>query len=259
MSTPTFARSTRLGRIYTFPSISNVDFPSVTTVNKMLAAPQLTQWKVNQAALAAYRTRDWLQYDEETAVEMIVAASKGFGRTRANLGTSVHELIENGEPDAATDEMMPYLVAAAHVLEHIGQHYESELTLVNQEEGYAGTADVLTWRTDHPSQLAVTDWKTTKPDSTVGWREHQLQLAALAKCPEYVDTKGDIHPLPAPITQLRVVGLRADGSYDARTITNPNKIDRLYEAFLGLLRCLELDAEHPHLSIWDESEENQTP
>ena len=258
MTTPTFAPPTRLGRFYRFPAILDEDFPSVTTVIKQLNAPQLTSYKERQVALAAIRDTDWRDYDEETATEMLLASAKAHSRGRANVGTTVHQLIENGE-DTVDDDHRPYLLAAAHILTTLGDHYQSELTVVNRTAGYAGTADVYTWRPDQPSELAVTDWKTTKPDGTVGWRNHQLQLAALAACSEYVDPKGVIHPLPAPVTQLNVVGLRADGTYDIRTLTNKDRIASLQRAFNGLLSCLELDNEWPWLTIWDEAKENQTP
>ena len=124
--------------------------------------------------------------------------------------------------------------------------------MVNQNLGYAGTADGLLFHPDMQS-LAILDWKTTS--STAGWREHQLQLAAYAMCTHLANEDGDLLPIPHPITELIIVGLKNDGTADVRRLTDHHKITTLQSAFQGLLEVWELDRDYPYLSIWDSKQE----
>ena len=251
MTVPKFAKNTRLGRVYEVPGFDQ-PMPSVTNVIRKMAAPGLEKWKQEQVALAAYRGHDWRDTDEETGVEMILAAGRSYSRKAALRGTKIHELIESGV-DLADPEFLPFLVGAAAVWGTLGERYASEITLVSTKYGYAGTADEVTHRLERPSELSVTDWKTTKEDKSVGWREHQLQLAALSQCDAHLTDDGELLELDHQITELRVVGLRPDSTYEIRQLDDPNRIAKLHAAFLGLLDVWELERDYPWLEIWEDS------
>ena len=260
MTKPQFATAAQWGRrVYRFPETGEQAFPSVTTViGEVLRAPALEHWKIKQAALRAYATRElWQGEDEETAAEIIMALGKGKARAAAGVGTMVHEAIEAFGTTGAIqldlieeEELLPYLEAASENIKLLGKHYANEITLVNLAHGYAGTADVLSFPDEQPSVLRVTDWKTCQIGKNVGWHNHSLQLAALAGCGHYVTTKGEMEPLPAPIEQLSVIGLRPDGSADRKVLTDTYRIMQLQEAFTGLLAAYDVVTGYPGLNIW---------
>lgn len=263
MADPVHAKSVRIagqsGRMYT---VDGEALPSVTTVLKQLAAPALTRWQVKQAAIAAVDTQDWRAMDGETAVEMIMAAARSTNRQAMTKGTTIHEAIDSGAADAEIHvDHRPYVQAARGVLQTLAaegyEPYESEVTMANLYEGYAGTADYLLMRPDDDGEtgMAVLDWKSTKLESTVGWRNHQMQLAALSACEMIVDDAGELLPTPEPITELIIVGVKPDGTADMRRIDDEVTIKRLQVAFNGLLRCTQLDIDLPHLSAWNHSDE----
>ena len=250
MTSPRFAVSTKWGRAYQIPGIPD-PLPSVTTVIKQQAAPQLEQWKMRKVAEAAVDTQDWRAQDPETAVDMILAAGKGTARRAAVKGTEIHAIIETGAEAPAP--YTPYVEAATEVVAQLGATYAKELTLVNTMEGYAGTADLITWTgTPEASTLHILDWKTIGAGKTVGWSSHTLQLAALASCDSYVDADAQLHDLE-PVEQISVVGLRPDGTYVWQTTRDRARIGQAYDTFLGLLEAHTFSVKYPFLSFWKES------
>lgn len=243
------------GQQHRLYQVDGQELPSVTSVLKMLAKPALTNWLQKQVAITAVELQDWRAMEPETAVDMIMAGARNTGRKAMAKGTDVHEAIDQGlAPEDLPEAHRPYVEAAHAALEYLGlDFYAKEVTLANLERGYAGTADGLLWHEHGTESLAILDWKTTS--STAGWREHQLQLAAYAACDVMVAEDGELHPVPAPITELIVVGLKEDGTADIRTLEDSHKIHDLQDAFQGLLELWKLDRDWPYLTIWDQSQE----
>jgi hypothetical protein len=245
------------GQQHRLYEVDGQELPSVTSVLKMIAKPALTTWLQKQVATAAVETQDWRAQDPETAIEMIMAASRSTGRKAAMKGTDIHQAIDEGRALAdVPEDHRPYLKAAEAAMAEIGLVFShKEVTLANLHQGYAGTADGLLFHEDLQS-LAIMDWKTTS--STAGWREHQLQLAAYAACDTIVTSDGELHPVPQPVTELIVVGLKADATADIRRLTDSHRIHDLQDAFYGLLEVWKLDRDWPYLTIWDEATEGVT-
>ena len=245
------------GQQHRLYQVDGQDLPSVTSVLKMLAKPALTTWLQKQVATAAVETQDWRAQDPETAIEMIMAASRSTGRRAMMKGTDVHKAIEDGRAlKDVPEEQRPYLKAAEAAIADIGLVFShQEVTLANLDQGYAGTADGLLFHEDMES-LAIMDWKTTS--STAGWREHQLQLAAYAACEVIVTEDGELWPVPLPITELIVIGLKEDATADIRRLRDSHRIHDLQDAFYGALELWRLDRDWPYLTIWDESHEGVT-
>ena len=121
-------------------------FPSVTTVIGILDRPQLTDWKLEQVAAAAFNTlvipklnystlEDWTKFILDKAFEQVSDA--------ADLGTSIHAAIEawaQGKP--YDDALKPYVDAVAKwcAAEEI-TFLSNEEILVSEAHGFAGTAD----------------------------------------------------------------------------------------------------------------------
>jgi hypothetical protein len=192
------ARSGFSGRGYKHP-LTGAVVPSVTTVLKMAAQPGLTQWAVDQTAAYAVANIDSLLTKTE---------SQGWGSLRwywkrnplpleegydvrnyhagvlndaAELGTSMHEWIEADidpgftYPDTAgqPDEFWQMVsVWDAWREQHEIRPDLTETTVWNDDEGYAGTFDLLVWI---DGELWLIDVKTSRNL----WPEHTMQLAAL--------------------------------------------------------------------------------
>ena len=261
MSKPTWAERGRWGdRHYRFPGLEERKFPSVTTVIKVLAAPALERWKQDQIAQNAYDKRDgWVGEDRTTAIKVIKAYGEGAARRAADFGTEIHEMIEKGTSPTETDriEAINYLVAAAERIPQLGKHWRSEITLLSLEHGFAGTADVLSFPDEAPGILRVSDWKTTKLGSTVGWDSHIMQLAGLSLCEHWADQDGTIHQLPAEILELSVIGLRPDATSVCRVIGDRYRIGRARGAFLALLEAHLWQQDNPRLEFWETGENDE--
>jgi hypothetical protein len=187
------------GSGYKHPRTGDV-VPGVTTVLKKLEKPAIAQWAVDNTAAYAvanvdrlltrteeqgygflrwYWKRDPLQGD----LEDIRNYSNGVLNDAANLGTMLHDWI------AAEHDDLPYpdvSEAPAHFWEMVEQweYYKSqhtieplhtEVTIWNEELGYAGTADGI-WKID--GVMTLVDIKTSRNT----WDEHWMQLASLSEC-----------------------------------------------------------------------------
>ena len=258
-----YHRRRDLGSIYTLPMVDGRVLPSVTSVLKQLSAPALTNWLQNQTAEAGYGLALEGKLDDgislEAAVSLIRATAKASTSRAPELGSRVHDLIESGETPPA--KLVPYITAAASVVMGLGDFYAAELTLVNPDDGYAGTADLINLRgslpflvdEDNPTELSVLDWKSAKLGTDVGWINHIMQVVALAYCTHYISADDELELLPGDITEVIVVGLRPDGSSQVRTMTDGDKIQQVQSAFLGLLANWNLADAYPGLSIWGAS------
>jgi hypothetical protein len=174
--------------------------PGVTTVLKNLNKPAIVQWAVDNTAAYAVanidgllnRTQEqgygflrwyWKRDPLKGDLSDIRNYSNGVLDDSANLGTLVHDWIaaDHGAcpyPDV-TDaptffwEMVEQwdLFKSQHKIDPV----HSEVTVWNDEYGYAGTADGI-WEID--GKLTLVDIKTSRNT----WDEHWMQLVALAEC-----------------------------------------------------------------------------
>jgi len=156
-------------------------FPSVTTVQKLLVAPQLEVWKQRQAvkfALNNVATKEQLEDNKfldtfrEMAFEQIDEA--------AEHGTRVHAALENYFSELPHDPAYDvYVNAVASRFDSEGiRVMQRELTLVNIDDGYAGKTDLLI---DSPRGTGVGDYKNKKtiPGKSVEpYDGHSMQIAA---------------------------------------------------------------------------------
>jgi hypothetical protein len=122
-------------------------FPSVTTIMKVLASPELDRWKQQQVLLASMTLPRNPDESEENYCSRIMEDAFKQVEEAADLGTSIHKALENhfqGLPYAP--EMDVYVAPVKEwALKHRVTFVKHELRLVNQEVGYAGTTDALIW------------------------------------------------------------------------------------------------------------------
>jgi hypothetical protein len=121
--------------------------PSVTTVLDILDKPQLTKWKMDQAALAVRRliaAGRAFPGDDKSFCEIIRKESMQQVTDAADLGTRIHAGIEKlfgGLPYDA--DLEPYIRNVPALLKEHGIEIDGhELRLVHEELGYAGTTDL---------------------------------------------------------------------------------------------------------------------
>lgn len=153
--------------------------PSVTTINKLAAAPQLLAWMLRNALLAAATLP---KIDGETAdawVERVNTDWKQEGRDARDIGERIHGACEihyrGGVPDA---DLFPWVMATkAVILAKCGaQPWSAERSFADADYWYGGKVD-LHCRSETPW---VIDFKS-KDGPAAGrklWDEEVQQLAA---------------------------------------------------------------------------------
>lgn len=148
--------------------------PSVTTILKTLAAPQLTRWMVENAIIAALTATQREDEDLQAfAVRVADEAGEVAGQA-ANFGTRFHAMMEQfaeGYWGAIVDpDLLGYIPhARAWFDEHVKEVISSERTIVG--DGYAGTADLFVLTHDDRKVLFDFKTKTGKRDAKTGeWK-----------------------------------------------------------------------------------------
>jgi hypothetical protein len=158
-------------------------FPSVTTIFKCMASPELDRWKQQQVLLASLTLpRTEGESDEDYCARIIRDAFKQV-EDAADLGTQIHKALENHFQGQPYDPVMEeYVAPVKKWVEHNRVKFlKHELRLVNPEAGYAGTTDALV---EKDGQLYVLDYKSrkTKPQYEIEpWSKEPMQIAAYAK------------------------------------------------------------------------------
>lgn len=159
--------------------------PSVTTILKIMAKPELQNWIVEQAVLAVLTTPRPAEEPLDAFINRVLHVEKVQDQERdtaRDKGIAIHDAMESyfqGQPVPA--EMQPWILpAAAAILDKGGELVATEKILSG--DGFAGKTDLITTT---PGCWWLWDFKTTKklPDPKKGgaYKEHRLQLAAYAQ------------------------------------------------------------------------------
>lgn len=158
-------------------------FPSVTTVMKVLAAPELDRWKQQQVLMASLTLpRNPDESDDDYCSRIVADAFKQV-EDAADLGTSIHKALEDHFQGNPYDPAMEVYVAPVKkwVADNNVTFLKHELRLVNPEVGYAGTTDALIQK---DGVLHVLDYKSRKTKEGFDvkpWAKEPMQIAAYAK------------------------------------------------------------------------------
>ena len=158
-------------------------YPSVTSILGILAKPGLEKWKLNQVALASLRTPKVDAESEEYWCNRVRNAAFEQVEQAADLGTMIHGALELAMAGEEYDaELRVYVEPVMEWKRETGVLVvEREIRLVNEQHGFAGTADVMFRYGENG--IGILDYKTrkTKPGETVQAYDNQaLQLAAYA-------------------------------------------------------------------------------
>lgn len=149
-------------------------FPSVTTILKTLAAPQLTRWMVENAIVAALTATQGEDEDLQTfAVRVADEAGQVAGKA-ADFGTRFHSMMESfaeGYWDVIVDpDLLPYIPFAREWFQaNVKEVISTEQVVVG--EGFAGTADLFVLTHDDRRVLFDFKTKTGKRDKDGSWKK----------------------------------------------------------------------------------------
>ena len=187
-------------------------WPGVTSITKVLDAPALTSWKLNQVALSAVENAERLVADREAGkTDAAVKYLTTLSTSAMDRGSRIHGSIESilrardrGRRPArrvrGRREARAWL--NQQQAEHAFRLLEVEAFLINETEGYGGTLDLIA---SIDGETWLLDWKTGKtvagPDGKV-YQDHRLQLAAYARSEFIADGQrpGALpHPLDRPL------------------------------------------------------------
>ena len=149
--------------------------PSVTTILKTLAAPQLTRWMVENAIIAALTATQREDEDLQQFAVRVADEAGSVASTAADFGTRFHSMMEDiakGYTHLILDEdLLPYFpFAEKWMSENVKEVISTEQCIVGH--GYAGTADLLV--INHDDERILYDFKTKqlKRDAkTGGWKK----------------------------------------------------------------------------------------
>jgi len=149
--------------------------PSVTTIMGCADKPGLTNWKIDQAILAALTCPRIDGEDEAAYLSRIKQDAKEQARKAAERGTQIHAWVQEGfeQEGCVCEEGYPFWESANDILtfECGSQDWKPEASFAT--DLYGGKCDLHTaaW---------VIDFKSTDKDiSTLKlWDEHYQQLAA---------------------------------------------------------------------------------
>jgi hypothetical protein len=183
-------------------------WPGVTTVTDVLDKPALTKWHKEQVAQAAIASAERLLADRESGnVEAAVAyllATRNEGTSGRERGTRIHGALESilrREPVEIDSRDAPAIEGArAWLNEHQVKPIEVEAFLINEEQGYGGTCDLIA---EIDGETWLLDWKSSK---SVAWPsgqiydEMRLQLVAYSRA-EFIARIADPDRYPLPVIE----------------------------------------------------------
>jgi hypothetical protein len=136
--------------------------PSVTNVLGVINKPELVEWKMTQAVLAALTLPRLDGEGEDAFARRVVEDAQSRVRTAADFGSAFHAGAEVVAKTLEVDQAAPY---AAWLNLHRDWFQANcvrvvwtERVLVNTALGYAGTADLLMEHQQHG--LTLVDYKT---------------------------------------------------------------------------------------------------
>ena len=158
-------------------------YPSVTTICKVVAAPGLVNWMVEQAVMSALTIPLKDGESEQDFLSRIRADAKAQAANAADFGTRVHGAIERHYQNKPYDNKLALFVAGA--VEEVEKHFPgggwSAEKAFSCPDGYGGKVDLhRPW--DEAMGGVLIDFKGKDGDlkDVECYDEHHMQAAAYA-------------------------------------------------------------------------------
>ena len=177
--------------------------PSVTTILKSAAAPNLVKWMKEQVAKAAYSERPREGESEADYLARILPLAEEVARKARDKGTEIHGAIErldrHGPYSAHVDAAMEVVSEWAGMMD-----WDSERSFASSL-GYGGKLDLS-------APGFVCDFKTTdKPLADLKtWPDHRRQLAAYRMGLNMPDARCAICYVSSAVPEARLIELDSE-------------------------------------------------
>lgn len=161
-------------------------FPSVTTISKILSAPELDRWKQQQVLMASLTLPKIEDESEEEYCKRIMEDAFKQVDDAADLGTRIHAALENHFQGRPYDPELRLYVDTVNrwAIDNGVVFLDHEVRLVNREVGYAGTTDAKISVMDRDG-TGTLDFKSrkSKPEYPMKpWAKEPMQIAAYRAC-----------------------------------------------------------------------------
>lgn len=160
--------------------------PSPTSILKVLRAPALEAWLIEQACLAVLTAPRKEGEALDAFVERVLHTERQQdeqAQKARQLGTDIHDAIEqvlNGKP--YNPDLAPFVMPAVKEMQQFGELKATEEIVVGDR--CAGRLDARFWDNE-VLRMTVVDVKTTSnPPQKGSWLEHKLQLSFYAQALE---------------------------------------------------------------------------
>lgn len=214
-------------------------WPGVTTITRVLDAPALTNWKLNQVAAAAVENAERLIEDREAgksdaAVKWLTTLSTSAMDRGQRIHATLEAILRREPVEVFPDDEPAIAGARAWLNETKVRPIAVEAYLLNPKAmlvhdqrgeevwlGYGGTLDLIA---EIAGETWLLDWKTGKsvawPNGEV-YSDHRLQLAAYAHA-EFLAKTGDPERYPVPeITRYGIVHVTDGGTRPYEAAVTP--------------------------------------
>jgi hypothetical protein len=203
--------------------VDGTPYPAVTSVLREVAKDALVGWAAKETALYVF------EHPGSSLSEATAARYKTSGRA-ADKGKLVHSWAEAVLQGAELDpldlptEAQPHAQALlSYLADNRPELLHAELILVNETQGYAGTADALVRTLS--GTISIDDWKTSK---SVWEYEHSLQLSAYKHAEYGLDPRTRERIELPVIDKARVIHLPASGKYAVHEMPDRFQTFRAY-------------------------------
>lgn len=156
--------------------------PSVSTICRLEAKPQLERWKIEQACLACLTLPRQEGEDDSTFMRRALEDSQAQSRKAAERGTYIHGLIEKTIAGKRYVDGIDQAIADA-VLHWLNSHFPDYVWSPERSFAAAKFGGKLDLHGIKGNEAVVIDFKTKAgldPDKKLGYDEHITQLAAYA-------------------------------------------------------------------------------
>ena len=153
--------------------------PSVTTVFGIMAKPALDRWKTMKTIDAALSTERNDNEDDKSYYNRILSRSNQETSEAANLGTRIHDAIDqafDGIP--VPEDLLQYVSPTMLYLHDLElKNITREKVVVNNKEGYGGRVDLLA---EYGKGNIIIDFKTRKSKEGEKMTPYEFQPTQIA-------------------------------------------------------------------------------
>ncbi len=204
-------------------------FVSVTAFLSVINKPPLMRWAAKMAAEFAVKHRgEWEGLEWQEAVKQIKEAPFDSNARKSNVGTKVHNCVEQwalDRPFDIDDETRPYWRNFENFLANEKPEFEaSEFTVYNRTHRYAGTGDIL-------ARIGGVLWLLDIKTGKWAYAEAALQLSAYAHG-EFIGIENQFEVELPTIEKAGVLLLRPR-SYKLLPLLCDPFDEELFEGFLA--------------------------